>query len=700
MVDSNFGYALSCIFRYTDEGESYDMDKVCKLIDENIESIDFEDEEDVKELIDIFEETLTLTREFSPRDADGNPYGEAGVKILSYFISKGFDINFKMRQKNTLLLHLAETEILPEIFQKVVDLGADAYAVNRSGENILSISADKLFTDYGTPDYETSERLPVYIAEHFDLTQLNSMDESGYTPLMYAVSNNKRKLVETLLKRGVNVDETGGQSDLWNFNIYGVSPFALACRYGYAELAQLLLNAGADETLCDSEGTPAMFSMLFAPVNYEDEDVDKKSIVALLKNPEFLDSDGNTLLIKACTREEYNRSGKNVCVGDNEEIISALLARGVNVNAVNNKGETALINAAAAGEKKIVKMLLEAGADIDAHDNRGNTPLIAACTEYSETTACLLVRKGANFELLNNEGFSAIDIAMKRGYTDFVELCLSIADGTCKVKKANEAATNPAAKTVPVQTEKPVAERAAAKPAEEKSRKGKDKKPAENTDEKPAPSKSGTSEALALACLNGDFAMAKKLIGSADETVCDGCGLPPAFYLLFEPAGLESKSYTVYDKVYQGKQDIVSVLKNIDVTDADGDTLLMKAFQKRVYPDGKVMEPVRNANVIAGLIMRGADVNAVNKSGKRAIHYAAENLPSGFPMLIALGADIDAQDSDGNTALITACRIGYEYDCTLLLSSGADFNIKNKKGETAKDFARKNRLRDVLEMME
>ena len=119
------------------------------------------------------------------------------------------------------------------------------------------------------------------------------------------------------------------------------------------------------------------------------------------------------------------------CKNNQKTVAQMLLKRGgINVNKRDESGNSPLIYACMKNARDLVKMLLEAGADIDAHDNRGNTPLITACTEYSETTACLLVRKGANFELLNNEGFSAIDIAMKRGYTDFVELCLSIADGT------------------------------------------------------------------------------------------------------------------------------------------------------------------------------------------------------------------------------------------------------------------------------
>ncbi len=713
-MDAQWVSDLSRVFRCMDDDEGIDVNKACKIVQDNIKSIDFDDDDDVKEIVDILESALTKAdSEHSQRDKDGKPYGEAGVQLLSFLISKGFDVNFKMEYRETLLLRLAESDVLPEIFQKVVDLGANAYAAKTTGENILNLASHRIIKDYGVLDYEKSERLPIYIAEHFDFDKLNRSDNYGFTPLMCAVETNKRKLVETLLKCGAEVDEAGGQAQLSTHNIdpYGVSPFALACRDGNAELAEMLIKSGADETLCDAEGTPAMFSVLFAPFGTEhDVKPDKKAIVSLLKNPDFLDSDGNTLLIKACISEEYSRSGKNVCPSNNGEIIAELLARDdVNVNAANNKGETALYKAAEAGAEDIVKMLIEAGAEINERDNDGNNPLMAACSANAERTACLLVRYGADFEAVNNDGKTAMDLAVKERFSDMIELCMSVADGTVKVNRVEVSVKKTAAERAPAKTAATVIHserdrtdnKSNSKPYKKSDNKS-DNKLTKKTSKAPVRSSEVSFEStpLALACLNGDFQTAKKLIASADETVCDACGLLPSFYLLLEPTGLDNKSAAVYDKVYQGKQDIVSVLKNVEAQDTEGNTLFMKALQKCVYPDGKNFDPVRNVNVITGLIMRGVNVNVVNKAGKRPIHYAAENLPSLFPMLIAMGADIDAQDGDGDTALITACRIGYEYDCTVLLSSGANYRIKNKKGETAKDFALKNRLQDVLEMME
>jgi ankyrin repeat protein len=52
-------------------------------------------------------------------------------------------------------------------------------------------------------------------------------------------------------------------------------------------------------------------------------------------------------------------------------------------------------------------------------------------------------------------------------------------------------------------------------------------------------------------------------------------------------------------------------------------------------------------------------------------------------VLLDLGADINAVDDDGMTALIRAARCGHETLVKMLLSRGADPTVKDKKGWTA-----------------
>lgn len=401
--------------------------EACKLVEDNLKSIDFDDDDDVQRLLEILERALLY------EGNDGTDQSEEGVRFLEFLISKGLDVNFKLGKNECLILALAERAIKPETFRKVVDLGADVYSETTFGSNVLTRSAKTEFKSWFKTDVEISERLPLYLVEHFDLSRLDHPDEYGITPLMYAVMKNKPNLADALLKHGSDVNATGGQfaggCSYW-MKMYGVSPLALAFREGNVEMAKKLLDAGADETICDAEGTPALFSLVYHSFDYRDKSVPqtieidnrKSQIAALLKNLDFTDSDGNTLLMKAMTMYDYSRD-KRTSPFDNKALMSMLIQRGVNVNAANNQGKRAL-HFAAEYWGDIIKELLSAGADIDAQDNDGNTALIIECKKGSEKEARLLIRKGADINIKNKEGKSAADIAAEKGLADVLELMM------------------------------------------------------------------------------------------------------------------------------------------------------------------------------------------------------------------------------------------------------------------------------------
>src|SRR5690606_10847031 len=54
-------------------------------------------------------------------------------------------------------------------------------------------------------------------------------------------------------------------------------------------------------------------------------------------------------------------------------------------------------------------------------------------------------------------------------------------------------------------------------------------------------------------------------------------------------------------------------------------------------------------------------------------------------LLIEAGADLNFQNNDGSTALISAAFFGHPEIVQLLLNAGADRTIKNKYGATAFD---------------
>jgi hypothetical protein len=77
------------------------------------------------------------------------------------------------------------------------------------------------------------------------------------------------------------------------------------------------------------------------------------------------------------TREE-DTTGRRKTEEDAIAAIKICLDAGVDINAVDGRGQTALHGAAIQGYDQVVKFLADRGAKLDVKDNRGLTPLDAA----------------------------------------------------------------------------------------------------------------------------------------------------------------------------------------------------------------------------------------------------------------------------------------------------------------------------------
>jgi ankyrin repeat protein len=113
------------------------------------------------------------------------------------------------------------------------------------------------------------------------------------------------------------------------------------------------------------------------------------------------------------------------CENGNAEIVELLLAAGADPHTTLRGGETALMTAARTGWSGAVKALLAHGAKVDARERRGQTALMWAAAEGHAAVVELLLQAGADFRApIAGSGFTPLFFAAREGRADVVRVLL------------------------------------------------------------------------------------------------------------------------------------------------------------------------------------------------------------------------------------------------------------------------------------
>lgn len=194
------------------------------------------------------------------------------------------------------------------------------------------------------------------------------------------------------------------------------SLLAIACRDGYRQMAEMLIQYGCNESQ-DKEGTPLLMLLTSHPALFE---------MLLCKygfDPTEVDSSGGSPLHLAAA------------IGSTH-LVKLLLDRGVDVNCRNDKGETPLhaatdghIGGEEHGENpphlRAVEMLLNAGAEIDPIDCLGRTPLMCAVWYNNSAAVELLCKRGANANTVRYDSYFPLYVASQNGNDEVVHTLLN-----------------------------------------------------------------------------------------------------------------------------------------------------------------------------------------------------------------------------------------------------------------------------------
>lgn len=298
---------------------------------------------------DILEYLLTAGARIEAKNFSGEtPLMIAGKngsspETVAYLLQHGASFSSRDDDGRTVLMHAAGNEnpaVLGWLLsERMGDIKALVSMKDEYRRNALSYLCGNPEADEGAV-----KRLISLGAD------VNAADSDGSTPLAFAVSSDlPLPVIKALVAAGAKVNVR---------DEYGTTPLMFAASDNSdPEVARFLLDSGAPVNDVDDYGYSALMYVFY--------NADADSLYPIFRDagadPSLRGSDGMTALMLAAQYEAYD-AGESLAAG------------GVNVNAIDDFGKTALMYACEENDDdRLIRSLLDSGADISPVDENGMT---------------------------------------------------------------------------------------------------------------------------------------------------------------------------------------------------------------------------------------------------------------------------------------------------------------------------------------
>ncbi|XP_036366778.1 ankyrin-3-like isoform X2 [Octopus sinensis] len=517
---------------------------------------------------------------------------------------------------------------------------------------------------------------------------VNAFDKNGFTPLHYAVLGNHLEVMSLMLNYGAKVNIQNDE---------GHSPLHLAIIKNYINLVKPLLEAAGDSVKVCIRNTDDTQARIFQvcmrktrcreSMPYMSHTAARQTRKKVGNNTNLLDlaCDSNNvdmvkLLLKFCVvKMGYDTALHLACCVGHIKSVKLILQSEQDSNVVRNNGFTALHIACDKGFTDIADLLIRFKSDINMVSTTGDTALHIACSKKFVDVVKLLVKFDADVNIVNSHGHTALHIACDEECTDIANFLIQSKSDINMISTSGDTALHIAC------------------------------------------SKKFVDVVKLLVKFDADVNIVNSHGYTALHIACDKECTDIANFLIQSKSDINMVSASGYTALHiacnKGFTDIVDLLiqsgADINKKDKYNETSLQCAvlrqhqdIVKLILSQAEVEFDIRNTHdqtpflqavskgnleIMQMLVLKGADLDAINKDGDNCLHIALrEKMFHSKSKHLEILDEISCQLKEDRLSSIVVA--GY------LATQGANFYHKNKNNTTPLDIIKNSDLKSRLEL--